>query len=155
MAKRILQAVAMVCISAVGLWAADDPLVGTWKVNIAKSTASPDPLPKSQIVKIEPWEGGRKLTAEIVNANGNSTKSEYSAKFDGKDYPWKGNANADTVSIKIIDDHTVESLWKKGGKATLTSRSVLSADGKMWTNTQTGKDAQGRTVKNVTVYEKQ
>jgi hypothetical protein len=42
-----------------------------------------------------------------------------------------------------------------GGKVTTTSRVVVSADGKTRTITTTGTDTQGRTVNNVTVWDKQ
>ena len=77
------------------------------------------------------------------------------AKFDGKDYPFTGNPNADTVALKRIDSHTIETQWKKGGKPTITVRTTISKDGKTRTSTQTGKNAQGQDVNNVVIYEKQ
>jgi hypothetical protein len=132
-----------------------DPSVGAWKLNVAKSKYDPGPAPKSQVLRFEAWDGGLKLTADGVDAAGNATHSEYAAKFDGKDYPWKGNVNADSISLKRIDERTIESQWKKGGKPTITSRAVISADGKTRTSTQTGVDAQGRKVNNIVVHEKQ
>jgi hypothetical protein len=132
-----------------------DPAVGTWKLNVAKSKYSPGPAPKSQTLKFEAWDGGLKLTTDGVDGEGKPTHSEYAAKFDGKDYPFKGNPNADAIALKRIDDYTIEATWKKGGKATITSRTVISKDGKTRTSTQTGKDAQGRDVNNTVVFEKQ
>ena len=74
--------------------------------------------------------------------------------FDGKDYPVKGNANADTQAFTKIDDHGYQVVSKKAGKVTLTSRVVISPDGKTRTTTQTGTDAQGRAVNNTIVHEK-
>jgi hypothetical protein len=42
-----------------------------------------------------------------------------------------------------------------GGKVTITSRVVVSADGKTRTSTQTGMDAKGQKVNNVLVFERQ
>jgi flavin-dependent dehydrogenase len=53
-----------------------------------------------------------------------------------------------------IDDHSYQVVSKKGGKVTITSKVVVSADGKTRTTTQTGTDAQGRPVNNTIVYEK-
>jgi hypothetical protein len=44
---------------------------------------------------------------------------------------------------------------QKGGKVITTQRNVVAADGKTQTVTTTGTDAQGQTVNNITVYEKQ
>jgi len=44
---------------SVGAWAQNDPLVGTWKMNLAKSKFSPGPPPKSAtIAKIQAVDGG-------------------------------------------------------------------------------------------------
>ena len=134
---------------------AADNWVGTWKLNVSKSKFSPGPVPKSQMLKQELWEGGVKLTTDTVDNEGKTVHGEYAAKYDGKDYPWKGNTDADTISLKRIDDNSYEAVWKLKGKTTLTSKTLVSADGKTRTITQTGKDAQGRTVNNVTVYDRQ
>ncbi len=42
--------------------------------------------------------------------------SEYTAGYDGKDYLFTGNLNADAISFKRIDDFTVEATTKKAGK---------------------------------------
>ena len=88
-------------------------------------------------------------------AKGNPTHGEYSAKFDGKDYPWKGNPNADTISLKRIDDYAREAVTKKDGKVTITGKGVVSRDGKTLTIASTGKDAQGQDLNNTQVFEKQ
>jgi len=44
---------------------------------------------------------------------------------------------------------------RTANKPTITSKVVVSKDGKTLTNTQTGKDAVGHTVNSTIVYEKQ
>jgi hypothetical protein len=82
-------------------------------------------------------------------------KGGYTSKFDGKDVPWAGNPMADMACPKKIDDNTYENAWKKGGKATVSAKVAVSADGKTLTVTQTGTDPQGKTVSSVAVYDKQ
>ena len=132
-----------------------DSNIGTWKINLVKSKYSPGPPPKSQTLKIEAWEDGIKYTADGIDAGGTATHAEASAKYGGKDYPFKGNPDADTLSYKRIDANTVEAVAKKGGKVTITSKIVVSKDGKTRTLTQTGADARGRAVNNTLVYDKQ
>jgi hypothetical protein len=131
-----------------------DPWIGTWKLNAAKSKYSPGPSPKNGRIETTAVNGGIHQTNRTDPLTGPSTTSEVTAMFDGKDYPVKGNPNADMQSFKRIDDHSYEVVSKKGGKVTLTSRVVISADGKTRTTTQTGTDGQGRTVNNTIVYEK-
>ena len=135
---------------------AQESLFGTWKMNAAKSKYSPGPIPKSNIAKWEPFEGGVKLTVDIVLAKGETQHYDSSGKFDGKDNPLKcNNPDGDTMAFSKIDARTYEVVTKKGGKTTLTARIVVAADGKTRVTTQTGSDGQGRTVNNTMFYEKQ
>lgn len=132
-----------------------NPHIGTWRLNVAKSTYSPGPAPQSQTVRYEAWEGGLKLTSDGVDSKGTKTHAEYAAKFDGKPYPFKGNPNADMVTIKQIDPRTLETAWSLRGKPTITTRSTVAADGKTRTTTQTGVNADGQKVNNTIVFERQ
>jgi hypothetical protein len=148
---------------ALGLWLAgsllaqaQEPLFGTWKMNVAKTKYSPGPVPKSFIAKWESFEGGVKITGDVVTVNGEPQHYESSGKFDGKDYPVIGNnPDADTMAFTKIDARTYEVVNKKGGKTTITSRIVVAADGKTRVTTQTGKSVAGENVKNTMLYEKQ
>jgi hypothetical protein len=128
---------------------------GTWKMNAAKSTFSPGPAPKSSTVKIEADENSVKVNADITNADGTGIHVEYTAKFDGNDYPVTGNPNADLVSVKRLEGGAIESISKKAGQVTLTITSTVSKDGKSRTSVWKGKDAQGHEVNNVVVFDKQ
>lgn len=141
---------------------AADMLAGTWNLNVAKSKYSPGPAPQSNTVKFEAVDGGIKLTANGVDSQGRKTHNEYTAKYDGKDYPTKpmldGKPNpngADAVSYKKIDDYTYEVTTKLKGKPLNVARHVISKDGKTRTVTTTGTNAQGQKVNDVTVFEKQ
>src|SRR5437868_1444573 len=50
--------------------------LGTWKLNLAKSTYSPGPPPKSNNVKWERWEDGFKITTDGIDAQGKATHTE-------------------------------------------------------------------------------
>jgi hypothetical protein len=137
-------------------YAAEDPQVGTWKLNVAKSKYSPGPAPKSSTTKVEAWgDDGVKLTADGVNAEGQTTHVEFQAKYDGKDYPITGLPNADTILLKRVNPNTVDGHTKKGGKEVGKTRSVVSKDGKTRTFTTEGTDAKGQKFKNVTVYDRE
>jgi hypothetical protein len=134
---------------------ASDPRIGTWKLNVAKSKYSPGPPPQSLTVRVESSGKGEKVTAEFVNADGTRTTTEYTANFDGKDYPITGSRIANTVSLKRVDARTTVRTDKKDGKVAQTLRRVVSRDGKTMTVTVKGKNAQGQAVNNVVVFEKQ
>lgn len=128
---------------------------GTWKMNPAKSNYSPGPAPKSITVKIASDADNMKLTSDGIDAAGKPTHVEYTAKFDGKDYPITGIPNADTVALERVDASTIRSTTKKGDQVVMTVTSVISKDGKTRTATFKGKNAEGLDVNNVVVYDKQ
>jgi hypothetical protein len=127
---------------------------GTWKLNLAKSKYSPGPPPKSATVKVEPWENGLKVTTDAVTAQGETRHTEVSGKFDARDNPITGNPNADSDAFRRVNAHTYAVFAKKDGKATTTTRVVISTDGKTRTTTTTGKNAQGQNVDNTAVYDR-
>ena len=145
----------IVVISA-ALWAADYPLMGTWKLDPAKSKYSPGPPPKSTMTKNLPYgKDGLHVIVDGVDAQGNPTHTEYTAQFDGKEYPVQNDPNRDTVILKRVDAYTMEATYKKAGKVASTSRVVVSKDGKTFTVSLTGKNAKGETVNNTAVFEKE
>jgi len=134
---------------------AADHQAGTWKVNLAKSKYSPGPAPKEGTLTVESQTNGLKFTIDGIDAEGKPVHYELSPKYDGKNYPVTGNPHSDMASLKKIDPRTIEVVGKKDGKVTMTSRSVVSKDGKTRTTTQTGKNAKGQDVHNIIVYNRQ
>jgi hypothetical protein len=134
---------------------ASDNNVGTWKLNLAKSKYIPGPAPYEGTLKIEPETNGLKFTIDGLDAEGKPVHFEFSPRFDGKDYLVTGLPEADMIVLKRINANTIETVAKKGGKPVMTTRSVVSKDGKTRTSTQTGKNANGQEVKNTLVYDKQ
>ena len=155
---RTLVAVGVGCFLLVSpaISQSQDAWIGTWKLNPAKSKYSPGLAPKSSTLVSVAVDGGFKQTVDTVMATlGLPTHSEVTAKLDGKDTPVKGNANADTSAYTRVDSRSYDVVSKKNGKVTLTSRVVISADGRTRTVTQTGVDAQGKKVNNYLVYDRQ
>jgi hypothetical protein len=154
--KRSLKMISVaLAFSVVATAQSGNPFVGTWRVNLAKSTYSPGQPPKSSTTKIEAAGSGLRDTNDTIDASGKATHTEWTANFDGKDYPITGDPGRDAVSVRKIDDHTYEVLNKKSGKTVNTARIVVARDGKSRTVTTTGIDAQGRKINNVVVSEKE
>jgi hypothetical protein len=130
--------------------------LGTWKLNLAKSTFAPGTAPKSAIFTNVVAGAGIKTTSDTVRADGTAVHSENTEVYDGKDYPISGNSlNGDTVAGTRVDAHTLKFVYKKGGKVTVTSTNVASSDGKTYTVTAKGTNTLGQTVNTVAVYDKQ
>jgi hypothetical protein len=133
----------------------DVQCVGTWKLNLVKSKLGPGPAPRSITSTIEAVGEHTRLTGVRIDSDGSRTEAKYTARMDGKDYPIKGSANADTVSLKRIDARTIERTDKRAGKVVETSITVFSADGKTSTTTGKGRCSKGEEFDYVAVNEKQ
>ena len=144
----VLFATVAVCV------AADDANLGTWKLDEAKSKIAAG-LPKNTTVVYAAAGDSVKVTLDGVGGDGKPTHSEWTGKYDGKDYPVTGDSSVDARSIKQIDARTLEVTNKKGGKVTLVARVEVAADGKSRTVTVTGSDAKGNKVTSTSLYNKQ
>jgi hypothetical protein len=150
--KTIALTISLVFVS-VALGFQDNPQMGTWKLNEAKSKFAGKA--RNNTVVYEAAGDQIKVTVDGVDENGGAVHNEWTGKFDGKEYPVTGDANSETRSYRMVDKHTLALTAMKGGKQTLTGRIVVSADGKTRTVTTTSTDAQGKKVTNVVVYDKQ
>jgi hypothetical protein len=130
-------------------------LVGTWKLNPARSKYNPGPAPKTMTVVYALTGESLKITVDLVPATGAAQKWETTAGFDGKPHPITGHPTADTITLARINDTTGESTFMKGGKVTAVSRRVLSADGKTLTISTKGKTEDGKPRNDVAVFDKQ
>lgn len=152
--KSCFLTLAVVLAAASACFAADDPHMGTWKLNEAKSKIGAGAV-KNTTVVYEAAGDSVKVTVDGVDADGKPSHNEWTGKFDGKDYPVTGDPSTDTRSYKKIDDHTLMLTNKKDGKATTTGRAKISADGKSRTVTTSGTNAKGEKVNTSAVYDKQ
>ena len=142
------------CFFGAAVCFADDPQMGTWKLNEAKSKFAPG-VPKNHTVVYEATGDNVKVTVDGTDKDGNATHNEWTGKFDGKDYPVTGDPTSDMRSYKKIGDRVLKLTVKKNGKVTVTGRIVVSADGKSRIVTTGEPGAEGKSPKNRSVYDKQ
>lgn len=156
--KHALKVVAVGLLAVVTAVAAQaSPIVGTWKLNTAKSKYSPGPMPKSLTRTIVADGDSLKYSFEGVAADGSAITYGFTTKFDGKASPVTGSIpnGADNVSATKTDDHHYVATLKKGDKLIGTSKVTVSADGKTTTVDATGVTATGEKSHDVQVYDKQ
>ena len=135
---------------------AQDPLMGTWKLNLAKSKWDPEGLPKSYINRYEPsGTNGVKYTSDRVNSQGQAAHHEYTVNFDGKDYPYKGAPNRDTIALRRPDPHSVRAIYKKAGDVVEFIQWRLSKDGKTLTFVTSHFLPDDRPCTHVSIFDKQ
>jgi hypothetical protein len=140
--------------AGVAVCLAADVNLGSWKLNEAKSKFAPGAT-KNNMVVYSAAGDSVKVTVDGVTGDGKAVHSEWTGKYDGKDYPLTGDPTGDTRSYKKINDRTLELTTKKGGKVTATIRIVVAADGMSRTVTMTSMDAMGKKTTSTAVYDKQ
>ena len=135
--------------------AATDPFTGKWILNVGKSKYPPNTCPKKMVIEMEPTEKGIRYRSDTTYANGNSTYSQYTADYNGKQVIVMGSRGMMyPVFLKRIDARTVVASYTKGLQVVATSRRVVSKNGRVMTVTTTSKGDDGKSVTNVGVYEK-
>lgn len=131
-------------------------LLGAWKINIARSLFSTGPAPKSGLLIYEAIGNGVfRATTETMSAEGKPNKSTRTIRYDGRLYPETGANNVDASAYTRVDEYTEQFTRTKSGKITETGTRVVSRDGKTYTITSSGINAQGQRFNNVIVFEKQ
>ena len=131
-----------------------DAWVGAWTVNLAQSSYDPANLaPKSQTTKITVSGDTFTVISDGVGAQGQKTHEESAYKFDGTDHEVKGAPDPKTTrAYTRVDDHHYSYATKVNGLITTTSRVAVTPDGKTRTMTVSGRDAEGRVIRNFIVF---
>lgn len=132
--KRALSLIMLAGVLFAGPALAADPIVGTWKLNVAKSKFS----------------AGGELTGK--DGKERSSRTQYR---DGEDMKQSLSAVADTTHPKKINANTWDFELKKEGKAVGHVHRVVSADGKTLTVHSTGVHLSGGTGAETLVFDKQ
>ncbi|MBL8266548.1 hypothetical protein [Steroidobacter sp.] len=151
----LLTVVAMASSPARAGEAAADPVVGTWKLNVSKSTFTSGPALKDQTRTYSQSGPSISLVMKTVAADGSAATSRTTYQLDGKDYPVMGSADYDSLSARQIDSHTAEFTLKKGGKAIGTTSRKVSKDGKTLVSEMKVTAAQGGPADSTLVFDKQ
>jgi hypothetical protein len=150
----VISAVLFVLSLATAVLAAD-PFVGTWKLNVVKSTFPPGQAPKSAILTITIQGNVLKIADDLVVADGSSTHEERSLNLDGIEQPITGNPGIDSIIFKRVDANTLVSIGKREGKEAGSTSYGVTKDGKALTVNMKRKNPQGQDSLNTLVYEKQ
>jgi hypothetical protein len=124
MKTRTILCTLLLCFVGAGVCLADDPMIGTWKLNEAKSKI--DAGPKNTTVIYEAAGDSVKVTTDGTDGDGKPSHSEWTGKYDGKDYPVTGDPNTDTRSYKKVNDHTLafhkQGIPQRAGDTSLVTR---------------------------------
>jgi hypothetical protein len=122
-----------------GAKVANDLFAGEWTQDLSKTR-----LRQGLALKIE---------ADGTGATRFLGDYSYTARFDGKPYDLKNSRN-DTVTLQLVDPHTVDAFYRRDDQVTQTDRYVVSADGQQMTLTTTGTLETGQKLTEKLVFDK-
>jgi hypothetical protein len=105
--------------------------------------------------RIEPWQDGVKVSYDMVGIRGGVSHTEWTGRFDGKDYPMQGLDYVMTNAYRRIDARSYEIVIKIDGTTTAIAQVVVSSDGKTLRVSTDQKTGDGKTSKTTALYEKQ
>ena len=133
------------------LYAGSDSFVGLWKLDSHKSKFERgDPSFMFAAMQIESDGAGLKSTATASDGQGLASNFTFNCPLDGTPckviaaLPMRGVSAVDTISLRLVDDHTIRATGFNGGKLVYTDQRVVSADGKTMTVARKGFTPQGK-----------
>jgi len=133
---------------------AADPIVGTWKLNVAKSKfIKGSELTAGTRVYTEA-NGLYTLDQKLTGADGKERSNRVQYR-DGKEETQSTAGPADTTLGKKVDANTWDFDLKKDGKVVGNVHRVVSSDGKMLTVHNTGVQISGVTGDETLVFDRQ
>jgi|SRR5450631_2289836 len=154
MKARTIAASLVLCFAGAVVCLAANANLGSWKLDESKSTFSPG-APKSTMVVYEAAGDSIKVTIDGVGFDGNPTHTEWTGKFDGKDYPVTGDSNQSARAYTKVNAHTLKFKIKSGDTTILSGTIVTAADGKTRTVTASGTTVAGAKISYTAAYDKQ
>ncbi|HEX4050591.1 MAG TPA: hypothetical protein VHY19_06930 [Steroidobacteraceae bacterium] len=132
-----------------------DPVLGTWTLNVAKSTYKGLPAPQSETRTYDTTaEGMDHLIIHRVAADGTTSTEETTFKTDGKPYAFSGNPALDSLDATRVNDRSGHGNLMLHGKRVGRYTLAVSKDGKKLTDTLT-LQISGKTARAVRVFDRQ
>jgi len=140
------------------LWAAE-PLVGTWKLNVAKSKFPPNQMtaPKEETMVFRVVGDQFELTITGTQKDGKAITGKYTSPINGGVY-------RDMQAASLEGELSVETMFEPGNRFLTSLKSgkqievrhlVISKDGKTMSITYKGTDAKGKPIEEIGVYDKE
>ena len=137
------------------VFAASDPFAGKWVMDPHRSRYGSGDAPRHMVIVMSPMAGGIHYRSDTTLSNGNRVSSEYTAGYDGGLAMVLGTAGIMApVSLRRVDERTIECSYMKGGRVAATSRRVISEDGSTMTISTVSPAKDGTTGTNVVVFDR-
>ena len=127
----MIRTLALMLCAFTAVSAAD--LMGTWKMNTAKSKYEGMPAPKEQTVTYTAKGAGYDYAAKGISNTGSPISAAFTFTKDGEETKATGFPYWDSMVLKNGMGAKSSVELKRGGKAVGTAARTISADGKLMT----------------------
>ena len=157
MLKHAARLALSLILFAAAAQAQQDPFVGTWKENLAKSKYEPGPPPaQGNSVVITSVANGIKVSTKSPNGHTPACINDSTAYYDDQYYPTNDSAGPyDSVKLHKVFPGSVVVTFLKAGKVAGVATWNVSADRKTLTCSAVGSKAQSPRISIYSEYEKQ
>jgi hypothetical protein len=136
-----------------GLVAQHEPFLGTWELNLSKSSITRGTPPRAETVVNVLEPGGFRSTLTVVSDRGTNVEIHH-YNFDGNFHMTEGSDPRE-LSFARIDPLTIDQETKRNGAVTVKRRIAASKDGRTMTFIASGASGSGQKYTNDTrVYER-
>jgi hypothetical protein len=142
-------------VAAAGSSGVPEAWLGTWALNVSRSTYPSGAAPyKRAVYRIERAGDGFRVVYDMVHPRGGTTHLEWTGQMDGRDYPLQGVDQAITYAYTPADGDSGEIVVKIDGRVAARSRVSMSDGGRTMTTRTTTGGPNGASSVSTTVYEK-
>src|SRR6266404_1482127 len=112
---------------------AADPVIGTWKLNTAKSKYTGMPMPKDVTVTYSPAGSGWKYDGKGIAGDGSPINMSFVYVKDNDEMKLTGYPYADSLTLQNGNSDSSTGTFKRDGKPVGTAKRTVSKDGKTMT----------------------
>jgi hypothetical protein len=158
MVKRQTQIITLSLLVGGWMLAADNSYNGSWKIDAPKSSWSNGRFPKNMSIVITLTFTGDELKYHSINDTNKEKQpnyADYTAKMDGKLYPFPNSARFNQVSVRRIGETEMEILEMKDDDVIVGAVYELMPGGKRFVRRGIAKGADGKSHEYEEFFDKQ
>ncbi len=157
--RRIMMLFLAVFVLAGTVWA-QDPSIGKWKLNLAKSKTPPSETAnvKEAVIEMRALDANTyESISTTTQKDGKTVVVKWTVPISGgiQKYQQGGPAQGISIVAAKIDPHHIVNIYLQDGKQVFLMQMNISPDGKTFTGSAQVPTPQGKPFEYLVVYDKQ
>lgn len=157
--RRIMMFFLAVFVLAGMVWA-QDPSLGKWKLNLAKSKAPPNEMAnvKETVIEMRTLDANTyESISTTIQKDGKTEIAKWTVPISGgiQTYQQGGPAKGISIVAAKIDPHHIVNVYLQDGKQVFLMQMTISPDGKVFSGSAKVPLPDGKSFEYLVVYDKQ